>query len=109
MNKEATSPRQRMQELLAIPDRQRTDEEWDELIELEISLAPGNRGTPGTGPMPEANPHRRHGGGGGQPQHRQNAGGVPGQGQGKRQGKKFHRKPRGGGGGGGNGGGGQPR
>lgn len=93
MNKEAISPRQRMQELLAIPERQRTDEEWDELIELEISLAPGNRGTPGTGPAPDANQqHRRHGGGGGvggQPQqHRQNPGG-----QGKRPGKKFHRKP----------------
>ncbi|BAL24123.1 hypothetical protein [Azoarcus sp. KH32C] len=38
-----TSPRRRLQELLAIPDGQRTDEEWDELNELEISLAPGNR------------------------------------------------------------------
>lgn len=37
------SPRRRMQELLAIPDNQRTDAEWDELNELEISLAPGNR------------------------------------------------------------------
>ena len=32
-----------MQELLAIPDSQRTEAEWDELIELEITLAPGNR------------------------------------------------------------------
>lgn len=38
-----TSPRRRLQELLAIPDNQRTDAEWDELNELEISLAPGNR------------------------------------------------------------------
>jgi hypothetical protein len=37
------SPRRRLQELLAIPDSQRTDAEWDELNELEISLAPGNR------------------------------------------------------------------
>jgi len=33
------SPRQRMQELLAIPDRNRTDAEWDELNELEIAPA----------------------------------------------------------------------
>ncbi len=37
------SGKQRLRELLAIPERQRTDEEWDELNELEISLAQGNR------------------------------------------------------------------
>ena len=37
------SPRHRLQELLAIPERQRTDAQWDELNELEIMLAPGNR------------------------------------------------------------------
>lgn len=36
-------PRRRLQELLAIPDGQRSEAEWDELHELEISLAPGNR------------------------------------------------------------------
>lgn len=36
-------PRRRLQELLAIPDRLRSEAEWDELHELEISLAPGNR------------------------------------------------------------------
>jgi len=36
-------PRRRLRELLAIPDRDRTDALWDELIELEIQLAPGNR------------------------------------------------------------------
>lgn len=41
------SPRRRMQQLLAIPDRDRTDAEWDELNELEIQLAPGNRDTGG--------------------------------------------------------------
>ena len=30
------SPRQRLQALLAIPERQRTDAQWDELIELEV-------------------------------------------------------------------------
>ncbi|HEY6239540.1 MAG TPA: hypothetical protein VIW78_01745 [Burkholderiales bacterium] len=37
------SPRQRMQELLAIPEGQRTEAQWDELNELEIKLASGNR------------------------------------------------------------------
>jgi hypothetical protein len=37
------SPRRRLQELLAIPDSQRTEAQWDELNELEIKLAPGNR------------------------------------------------------------------
>ena len=35
--------RRRIRELLAIPDRDRTDAEWDELNELEIRTAPGNR------------------------------------------------------------------
>lgn len=38
-----TSPRQRLKELLAIPERQRTDAEWDEINELEITLASANR------------------------------------------------------------------
>src|SRR3982751_4066124 len=37
------SPRRRLQDLLAIPERQRTDEEWDEINELEIKLASANR------------------------------------------------------------------
>ncbi len=37
------SPRQRLQALLAIPERQRTEAEWDEINELEIKLASGNR------------------------------------------------------------------
>ena len=35
--------RRRLRELLAIPERDRTDALWDELIALEIDLAPGNR------------------------------------------------------------------
>jgi hypothetical protein len=42
-----------MRELLAIPERDRTDAQWDELNELEIQNAPGNRigqsGSPGGG------------------------------------------------------------
>ena len=40
---QSIDPRRRIRELLAIPDRDRTDEEWDELNELEIRTAPGNR------------------------------------------------------------------
>lgn len=36
-------PRRRLRELLAIPERNRTDAIWDELVELEIQTAPGNR------------------------------------------------------------------
>jgi hypothetical protein len=43
-------PRRRLRELLAIPERDRTDAQWDEINELEIQLAPGNRIPPGTTP-----------------------------------------------------------
>ncbi|NMG03349.1 hypothetical protein [Azoarcus taiwanensis] len=42
-DQEPISPRRRLQMLLAIPDGERTDAEWDELNELEISLSPVNR------------------------------------------------------------------
>jgi hypothetical protein len=75
-------PRARLQALLAIPERQRTDEEWDEINQLEIMLAPGNReGAPDPGirrnisaPMG----HNRPGGGG----------------RGKNPPKKNHKRPR---------------
>lgn len=78
------SPRQRLQELLAIPDRQRTEAEWDELNELEIMLASGNReGAPEPGGRrngaPAAAGHSRPGGGGA---------------HGKRSAKKFHKRPK---------------
>ena len=34
------SPQARLRELLAIPERLRTDEQWDEIIEIEISMGP---------------------------------------------------------------------
>ena len=37
------SPRGRLQELLAIPESQRTDAQWDEIHELEIKLSSANR------------------------------------------------------------------
>jgi hypothetical protein len=76
------SPSARLQALLAIPERQRTDAEWDEINELEIKLASGNRaGAPqqnvrGNAPAPGGHP--RPGGG----QH-----------QGKKPGRKFHHRP----------------
>ncbi len=92
-----------MQELLAIPDRNRTDAEWDELNELEITLASGNRtGGPdpnqqrrGIGVMPGGNTPKMGGIGNNNNNRPQNK--NPG-------GKKFHKRPgkrRGGGGGGG--------
>lgn len=95
------SPRARMQELLAIPDRNRTDAEWDELNELEIALASGNR--PGAPDPQSRQNHQRQnmGGAGRMPQ----PGGRPqNKGPGPGGGKKFHKrsgKRRGGGGGGG--------
>ncbi len=74
-------PRQRLQELLAIPEVQRTEAQWDELNELEIKLASGNRqeaprqqgarpNTPGTAGQPRP-------------------GGGP---QGKKSFRKFHKR-----------------
>lgn len=42
-DQEQMSPRRRLQMLLAISDYDRTDAEWDELAELEISLSPANK------------------------------------------------------------------
>ena len=82
-------PRARMQVFLAIPERQRTDAEWDELNELEIMLASSNR--PGA---PDQNFRRnmpQSGGGGGRPN---NQGGGGGQQQrGQKPGRKFHQRP----------------
>lgn len=81
------SPRQRMQALLAIPERQRTDAQWDELIELEIMLAPGNReGAPQPG-----NNRRNNMPSGGHQGHPGKQGGQPH--GGKKSGKKFHKRP----------------
>ena len=101
MNKpQSNSPRARLQQLLAIPERQRTDEEWDELNELEIMFAAGNRDTgqrdggydrgnrdPGHGRR-DANPQQQvHG------QRKPDGGGGPG-GGGRKNPRKFHKKPK---------------
>jgi hypothetical protein len=83
------SPQRRLQELRAIPEKDRTDAQWDELNEIEIALASANRaGGPGpNAPRQENRP--RGGGGGGQNgqrdgNNRQN--GKPG-------GNRGHRRP----------------
>lgn len=61
----AFDSRRRLRELLSIPERDRTDEQWDEIIELEIQLAPGNRISAG----------EQAGGAAGQSHHGKGAGG----------------------------------
>ena len=76
------SPRRRLQELLAIPERQRTDAQWDEINELEIKLASANReDAPDQGIRREA-PATNN-----QPR-RNRPGGGP---QGKKPPRKFHK------------------
>jgi len=80
-------PHVRLKELQAIPDKLRTDEQWDELNDLEIKLASVNRQG---APMPNA---QRPGGGAG-PRNDQRRGGGGG-GRNNEQRKKFHgRRPR---------------
>lgn len=81
---EQEARRRRIRELMAIPERERTDAQWDELNELEIMMAVTNGQA-----MPRAHPT------GGQPggRHKPGGGGGPG--------RKFHNRPRRGGGGGG--------
>jgi len=86
--------RRRLRELLSIPERDRTDEQWDEIIELEIQLAPGNRisgneplgGNPGRSNMQHGKPGGNAGG---------NAAGGPGQPQKKHRPRtNNNRRPR---------------
>lgn len=82
--------RRRLRELLAIPDHQRTDAIWDEIIELEICLAPGNRIQPGA----QGDPGRRPQGGQGQGRQQQGRRpDTPGSKPGKRFFKKSKRPP----------------
>ena len=75
-------PRVRLQALLAIPERQRTDAQWDEINELEIMLAAGNRqGAPqqgNRGQNPNSGGQARQGGG---------------QNQDRKSSRKFHHRP----------------
>jgi hypothetical protein len=85
---EPVPPRRRLQELLAIPERQRTDEQWDEINELEIKLASANReDAPDPSVRREAPSNNNNNN-----QSRRNN--RPGGGQqGKKPPRKFHKKP----------------
>ena len=74
-------PRRRLRELLSVPERDRTDAQWDEIVELEIQLAPGNR----ISPAPAGNSNNNR------PQSRKPHFKGPGQGQGGGGGRQ---KPR---------------
>jgi hypothetical protein len=78
----------RLRELLAVPERERTDEVWDEIIALEIQLAPGNRAPSG---QAMANGGQQPGG---QQQPGRNAdqGQRRGPGPGMKSGKRFSNK-----------------
>ena len=74
-------PHVRLQQLQAIPEKERTDEQWDELNELEIKLASVNQqGAPAPGAA------RSGGAPAARPDHW-------GRGRPSNQGKKFHRRP----------------
>ena len=78
------SPRRRLQELLSIPERQRTDAQWDEINELEITLASTNR-------IEKREPDvRRHASA---PATQPRPAGPGGVRQGKKPIKKFHKRP----------------
>ena len=100
--------RRRLRELLSVPERDRSDAQWDEIIELEIQLAPGNR-VAGHEASGGSGGHVRHhaprsnkpGGGGGLQQGGANAGGAGAQQKKHRPRSKNNRRPRPGGGKGG--------
>jgi hypothetical protein len=101
-NNQPQSPRRRLQSLLAIPDNQRTEADWDEIVELEIQLAPGNRedgpgrdmrtATPQSQQNRRPNKHAGGGMGGNKPSGNAGGGGG-GQNAGKPPMRKSRNKP----------------
>ncbi len=77
------SPRQRLKALLSIPDSQRSEAQWDEIVELEITLAPGNRDD---APHPAPREKGPMAAGPGKP-----AGAPP---SGRRSSRRFKKKPK---------------
>ena len=78
------SPQRRLQELRSIPEKDRTDAQWDELNEIEIMLASANRAG---GPDPNIRQQDKQRNG----QNQQRHGGRPQGGPGGNQGR--HRPP----------------
>jgi hypothetical protein len=91
-------PRRRLRELLSVPERDRTDPQWDEINELEIQLAPGNRVSPGHQAGSSDKPAGGGGGGGGrqfqQKKHPPKTGGGSSGGGGGSSGSGGKRRPR---------------
>lgn len=97
-------PRRRIRELLAIPDRDRTDEQWDELNELEIRTAPGNResdrqsekrpGPMGQSRRPDRNQGPKNNNNGPRLDARPDARPQEGRPEGPRPPKRQHRRPK---------------
>lgn len=83
---QSISPRRRLQELLAIPERQRTDAQWDELNELEIALASANRAEAREQGAREQGTRRNGPASADQPK-------PSGDAQGKKPFKRFHKRP----------------
>ncbi|OGA14471.1 MAG: hypothetical protein A3G25_14780 [Betaproteobacteria bacterium RIFCSPLOWO2_12_FULL_63_13] len=77
-----------MRELLAVPERDRSDAIWDEIVGLEIELAPGNRisGSPGDAGRRQE-PGRR-------PEQGRQQGRRADAGSESRSGKRFAKRPR---------------
>ena len=92
--------RARLQQLRSIPEAKRTDAEWDELNELEITMALSN-GQGGPNPNSRSFVHggnqqqRRQGGGGGGGggNNQQRQGGRPRHGGQQDQQRKFRHRP----------------
>ena len=85
-------PRRRLRELLSIPDHQRTDAIWDEIIELEICLAPGNRVQGALGMQQEPGLGRRQGAGQGQGRRPEQSRRPPDAAPGTKPAKRFIKK-----------------
>ena len=90
LDAQSPDPRRRLRELLAVPERDRSDAVWDEIASLEIELAPGNRAS-----SPQADSGRSQ-----EPARRQEQGRRPEQARrqgppsGAKPGKRFFQRPR---------------
>ena len=87
---QSPDPRRRLRELLAVPERDRSDAVWDEIASLEIELAPGNRAqSPQSDPGHGQEPARRQEQGR-RPEHARGQQPPPG----AKPGKRFFQRPR---------------
>jgi hypothetical protein len=87
--------RRRLRELLAVPERDRTDAVWDEIVSLEIELAPGNRAPSGQNEGNRSRePSRGQGQGQGQGRRPDQARRQQGASDGKQPGKRFFKRPK---------------